>query len=715
MKTKKSLFLVVGLPVIIVIALSFAFIITFNFLSSKSALEKSVINDIKHSGKLIKSFVTQVLQDLKTIENVYMDGKKEKIVAVVENSMSIIRKYYELYEKGILDEEEAKRKALEDIMNLRYEGNNYVFVFDDKGIMLAHIKKDLIGKNLWDLQDPDGVYIIRELEKASKKKEFVAYKWPKPGEEEPQPKISYAEYFKPWGWNVGTGIYVSDVKKKILSYEKDVMKNLREELMKVKLGESSYPIILSEDDTFIMYIDPSFEGKKVQLLDKKTGENVNEKYKKNVGKIVYYWYTKPNAEGIFRKIAYTEFIPEKKWYVVMTVYEDEILREIKKTSINSIVIGVTGGAIVIFLILVSLRGLITKKIRLLSEIADRLGTGDLTVSIDIKANSEEIQTLITSMEKMRESIKDLLEAVKEQSDVVLKESENMVSIAEELNATSEELNAETARALDNANNVAASIQETTSGIEEVSSSAQMVSKSAEELANQSKDVRNSVEKGKQSVENIVKSIENINKESEQTKERVQSLSSATKNIEEIVTTISSIAEQTNLLALNAAIEAARAGEAGRGFAVVADEIRKLAEESRVATDQITQILSQIRNEAERVTVSNLKLIEMIANIAQESSEIEEVFSGISDQVTRLDQMTNNLAASAQEQSAAAEEMAAAMDSASKAIAGVVSQMEQIKDMIGNISQASEKLSSSGEMLVEKIKELEKRLAKFKTK
>ena len=715
MKTKKSLFLVVGLPVIIVIALSFAFIITFNFLSSKSALEKSVINDIKHSGKLIKSFVTQVLQDLKTIENVYMDGKKEKIVAVVENSMSIIRKYYELYEKGILDEEEAKRKALEDIMNLRYEGNNYVFVFDDKGIMLAHIKKDLIGKNLWDLQDPDGVYIIRELEKASKKKEFVAYKWPKPGEEEPQPKISYAEYFKPWGWNVGTGIYVSDVKKKILSYEKDVMKNLREELMKVKLGESSYPIILSEDDTFIMYIDPSFEGKKVQLLDKKTGENVNEKYKKNVGKIVYYWYTKPNAEGIFRKIAYTEFIPEKKWYVVMTVYEDEILREIKKTSINSIVIGVTGGAIVIFLILVSLRGLITKKIRLLSEIADRLGTGDLTVSIDIKANSEEIQTLITSMEKMRESIKDLLEAVKEQSDVVLKESENMVSIAEEFNATSEELNAETARALDNANNVAASIQETTSGIEEVSSSAQMVSKSAEELANQSKDVRNSVEKGKQSVENIVKSIENINKESEQTKERVQSLSSATKNIEEIVTTISSIAEQTNLLALNAAIEAARAGEAGRGFAVVADEIRKLAEESRVATDQITQILSQIRNEAERVTVSNLKLIEMIANIAQESSEIEEVFSGISDQVTRLDQMTNNLAASAQEQSAAAEEMAAAMDSASKAIAGVVSQMEQIKDMIGNISQASEKLSSSGEMLVEKIKELEKRLAKFKTK
>jgi len=716
-KGKRSLFIVFGLPMILLVAGSLIFIVLFSFLSSKNALEKAAIENLENAGKLVSDSVSRTIHDLNVLEDALMNSKKEKIVSIVESAMSIIEKYYEDYKKGLLSEEEAKKRALEDIMNFRYEGNNYVFVFDDKGYTLAHINKDLIGKSLWDFQDPDGVYLIRELIKASKKKEkeFVAYKWPKPGEKEPQPKISYARYFEPWGWNVGTGIYVDDVKKNVLIFEKDIMEDLKEKLMRVKLGDSSYPAIISEDGTLIMYVDPSLEGKKVQFKDKKTGEDLLEKFKKNVRKIVDYWYTKPGEKGTFRKFAYIGFIPEKRWYVLMSVYEDEVLKEARKTSLILTTVGTASGVAVILIVVLSLRILITERMRFLSSVAGKLGAGDLTVSIDMKSSSEEIQTLIIAMNKMKESIKDLVSAIKEQSDIVMKESENMASLAEELSATSEELNAEAVRVLDNANNAAASIQETTSGIQEVSSSAQMVSKSAEELANQSRDVKESVERGRKSIESILKSIEDMSKESEQTKERVQSLSSATKNIEEIVTTISSIAEQTNLLALHAAIEAARAGEAGRGFAVVADEIRKLAEESRVATEQITQILSQIRDEAEKVTDSNLKLAEMISNIAQESSEIGRIFSEISDQVAKLDQMTNNLAASAQEQSAAAEEMAAAMDNASKAVAGVVSEMEQVKNMIGNVSQASEQLSVSGETLIERMKELEKRLEKFKTK
>jgi len=200
-KRGRSLFIVFGLPMILVIAGSLVFIVLFSFVSSRNALEKTAIENLENTGKLVSDSVSRTTHDLKVLEDALMNSKKEKITSIVESAMSIVEKYYEDYKEGLLSEEEAKKKALEDIMSIRYEGNNYVFIFDDKGYMLAHINKDLLGESLWDLQDPDGVYLIRELAKASKKKdkEFVAYKWPKSGEEEPQPKISCARYFEPWG------------------------------------------------------------------------------------------------------------------------------------------------------------------------------------------------------------------------------------------------------------------------------------------------------------------------------------------------------------------------------------------------------------------------------------------------------------------------------------------------------------------------------------
>ncbi|MDI6864021.1 MAG: methyl-accepting chemotaxis protein, partial [Pseudothermotoga sp.] len=194
---------------------------------------------------------------------------------------------------------------------------------------------------------------------------------------------------------------------------------------------------------------------------------------------------------------------------------------------------------------------------------------------------------------------------------------------------------------------------------------------------------------------------------EQTALVVGELSEQAKNIGQILQTINSIAEQTNLLALNAAIEAARAGEAGRGFAVVADEIRKLAEESKRATDQIGQILGQISQGAMKADNATKETVQVVEGMSKQSDVVVEQFSKITGQINSMVSQIESLAASAEEQSAAAEEMSSAMDTATKSITVIAQQVEEMTQAVKqqasgaqNVSSLSEELSSIAESLVE---------------
>ncbi|RKD21463.1 methyl-accepting chemotaxis protein [Caminicella sporogenes] len=140
----------------------------------------------------------------------------KKLENLVELPYSIVEKYYQEYKQGKITEKEAKELAINSIKELRYNEKDYFWINDYNSIMLMHpTKPELIGKNLSNLEDPDGKKFIKDMVEIVKKNGsgFIIYKWSKPGKEEPQPKMSYVKGFKPWQWVIGTGIYIDDLKE----------------------------------------------------------------------------------------------------------------------------------------------------------------------------------------------------------------------------------------------------------------------------------------------------------------------------------------------------------------------------------------------------------------------------------------------------------------------------------------------------------------------
>ena len=144
--------------------------------------------------------------------------KELKTRHVVETAASLIQHYADLAAAGKMPEEEAKAKALQAVKALRYEQNDYFWINDFESKMVMHpIKPALDGKDLSGFKDPNGKYLFVEMVKVAKAQGagFVDYMWPKPGADEPQPKISFVKAVPAWNWIVGSGIYVDDVKAEI--------------------------------------------------------------------------------------------------------------------------------------------------------------------------------------------------------------------------------------------------------------------------------------------------------------------------------------------------------------------------------------------------------------------------------------------------------------------------------------------------------------------
>ena len=151
------------------------------------------------------------------IRKLAYEGKRQKLASLVESASGILEYYDSLVKKDQMKLPEAQKMAMQVLGTLRYEHNDYFWVNDFNHVIVMHPNKEIVGKDQSNNRDPKGTYMFQEFVKVCRDKGagFVDYWWAKPNEKDPSPKISYVKTFQPWGWIVGTGIYVDDVEKEL--------------------------------------------------------------------------------------------------------------------------------------------------------------------------------------------------------------------------------------------------------------------------------------------------------------------------------------------------------------------------------------------------------------------------------------------------------------------------------------------------------------------
>jgi methyl-accepting chemotaxis protein len=314
--------------------------------------------------------------------------------------------------------------------------------------------------------------------------------------------------------------------------------------------------------------------------------------------------------------------------------------ELKKNSL--LIIGSSALALLVGLIAAwVITRLIVTPLRSVIRVAQQIAAGDLSATIEV-TRRDEIGQLMQAMQQMGAGLSSIVSGL--QAGI-----EQLASSAQSLSAVTEQTNLEVSSQKEETEQVATAMNQMTATVHDVA-------RNAEEAAQAAQTADGKVESGQQVVRQSMARIEQLADSATSASSSIESLSAEIQNIGTVLSVIKSVAEQTNLLALNAAIEAARAGEQGRGFAVVADEVRALAKRTQQSTEEIERLVSALRLAAQSSVQQIQNSGELVKLAVSDALQTESALGSIAAAVSLIQQMNQQIAAAAEEQSSVAEEI-----------------------------------------------------------
>lgn len=385
----------------------------------------------------------------------------------------------------------------------------------------------------------------------------------------------------------------------------------------------------------------------------------------------------------------------------------KIAQENKDNYKTTLVISIS--IIAVFLLLSVLFGFyisrtIANPIKKLKSLMEKGENGDFSERAGYQS-MDEIGSLSISFNSMADGIKELVETIGETSQALASSSEQLSASSEESSKASEHISETIQELAASSENQMTLMASSSKGINNVTGSTERISANAEKVAATAENTAEASKKGLRNIEEVTTQMNSINTNVGNLSVSINTLEGRIKEIGEITKAITDISSQTNLLALNAAIEAARAGEQGKGFAVVADEVRKLAEQSSQSAEQITSLISQIQVDT-KTTIQSMSTaknevdlgLNIVQNAGNSFGEIEvsindlvNLFEEVFVSLKELKDNTDVINVSVMEVNSMAEEAAANTENVSAATEEQVASMEEIAASSSSLANLAESL------------------------